>query len=683
MTKKAERNGRVVFRPRARILRLLGEELISDEIIAVSELVKNAHDADAQNCVIRFTSVTGPEGEIRIEDDGWGMSLDEFLGGWMQPGASDKRSADRHCTPRGRRVLGEKGVGRFAADKLSSQLEVATRRRGRKEIHASFCWDDYDDDSRLLSDVTNAWEERTRGSIAYSGTVLRMRGLRTRWNERMFRRLCTRLARLVSPFGDRDGFRIVIESDEFPDYSGELRNDFLTSSPYQLEASFDGHDGIQVRVGSRKWKARWPGPGSLTCGRVQVRLYAFDLDTTSLARIGPNVEVRAWLREWSGVNVYRDGFRVWPYGEPHDDWLGLDQRRVNNPVVRLSNNQVIGFVEISRDANLQLLDQTNREGLIHNTAFEDLRRLVHFFFLEIENHRQTIRHPGNGRVESNGQQGQGAFSALERVAAGLPAQDAARVRKAGEEIQEHIALLQEQHRRTLESYVELAASGQVLLGVESEFRASLAAIRDALTSPQEGNGGQQPAQDRSSMIRETVELLERRLSDLHSIAIQGERRRTVDLDAEIHDALGMIEDRARRNGIHISVKSPPRNTLARAEIRPENVRRILLLLFDNSVLNFTKDRDRQVEIRVWGRREQAGFDFSDNGPGIPLDRAEEVFLPHYTTHAGAAGMGLTIVREICRSHGGEASVIEREGGGTTVRVELRRKQARATPSHGS
>ncbi len=125
MTKRSgDRNGRVVFQPRARILRLLGEELISNEFIAVSELVKNSHDADAQNCIIRFTSVTRPDGEICIEDDGWGMSLDEFLGGWMQPGASDKRSADRHCTPRGRRVLGEKGVGRFAADKLASRLEI-------------------------------------------------------------------------------------------------------------------------------------------------------------------------------------------------------------------------------------------------------------------------------------------------------------------------------------------------------------------------------------------------------------------------------------------------------------------------------------------------------------------------------------------------------------------------------
>jgi signal transduction histidine kinase len=677
MTRTPKKTGQLVFAPRARILRLLGEELISDEIIAVSELVKNAHDADARQCVIRFDSVTAPDGEIRVEDDGRGMSLDEFLHGWMQPGASEKRRADRHYTARGRRVLGEKGVGRFAADKLAGRLEIVTRKKGSNEIHASFCWDDFDDDSRLLSDVTSQWQEREAGVIDGSGTVLRMKGLRSRWNERMFRRLCVRLARLVSPFSDRDGFHIIIDSDEFPDYAGELRNDLLDRAPYQLEASFDGDDGILLQVGSRKWKTRWPGPGNLACGPVKVHLYAFDLDTTSLARIGPKIEVRAWLREWTGVNVYRDGFRVWPYGEPHDDWLGLDQRRVNNPVVRLSNNQVIGFVEIGRDTNPLLLDQTNREGLIHNAAFEDLRRLVHFFFLEIENHRQSIRHPDNGRAEANGRHEQGPVAALQRIAAGLPAQAGAQVRRVGEEIQAHIAQLSEQHRRTLESYAELAASGQVLLGVETEFRAALAAIQDALALPhQVGDGRGGPAGTR--IIGETVELLLRRLSDLHSIAIEGERRRTVDLDAELRSAVSLIRERARQAGIRLSIKSPPRNTLARAEIRPENVRRILLLLFDNAVHHFTREKDRQVEIRIWVRGRSAGFDFSDNGPGVPADRAEDVFLPHYTTRSGASGMGLTIVRQICRAHGGEASVVARAGGGTTVRVQLKRKQSRAT-----
>src|SRR5205823_8194971 len=131
----------------------------------------------------------------------------------------------------------------------------------------------------------------------------------------------------------------------------------------------------------------------LRCGPVRARIFAFDLETDALARIGPRLEVRAWLREWSGVSVYRDEFRVWPYGEPHDDWLRLDQRRVNNPVVRLSNNQVGGFVEIARDRNPDLRDQTNREGLLHNDAFADLRRLLYLVLETLEATRQAVRHP--------------------------------------------------------------------------------------------------------------------------------------------------------------------------------------------------------------------------------------------------------------------------------------------------
>jgi hypothetical protein len=148
------------------------------------------------------------------------------------------------------------------------------------------------------------------------------------------------------------------------------------------------------------------------------------------------------------------------------------------------------------------------------------------------------------------------------VAAGLPLVEAERVRKAGAAIEAHLAQLHEQHRRTLESYAELAASGQVLLGVETEFRAALTAIREAAAAaaeqPHEGNGRRQdPRRDGLAPIRDMVALLERRLGDLHSLAIQGERRRTVDLDAEVRAALRLVEERARRHGVRISIKSPP------------------------------------------------------------------------------------------------------------------------------
>ena len=165
----------------------------------------------------------------------------------------------------------------------------------------------------------------------------------------------------------------------------------------------------------------------------------------------------------------------------------------------------------------------------------------------------------------------------------------------------------------------MAASGQVLLGVESEFRASLAAIRDAsaLLAPHQGNGQPHSSPDGAALIRHVVGLLERRLSDLSSLAIQGERRRTVDLDVEVREAVKRIAERARRHGVQVTVKSPPRNKLARAEIRPENVRRILLLLFHNSVLSFAREQGRHVEIKVWGERTRPGSTSRTMGRASP------------------------------------------------------------------
>ena len=327
------KSGLVVFRPRARLLKLIGAELISDDVVAVTELVKNAYDADATRVVIRFENVTDPGGTITVLDDGHGMDRETLLGGWMEPAASSKRGEHRKISQGGRWMLGEKGLGRFAADKLGKALELISRRKGSAaEVRAVFDWEQFENEDAMLGEVRNHWEIRPAEELKAQGTLLKITGLRTHWNERMFRRLTTRLARLRSPYESKNGFSIVIESDEFPLYSGELASGFLDAAPYSVEAEFDGETSLEVKLnGGKAVTTPWTGP-ALTCGPINVRLRAFDLETEAISKLGPRVEVKGWLREWCGVSIYRDGFRVWPYGEPHDDWLRLDQRRVNNPV---------------------------------------------------------------------------------------------------------------------------------------------------------------------------------------------------------------------------------------------------------------------------------------------------------------------------------------------------------------
>src|SRR4051812_21712198 len=139
------------------------------------------------------------------------MDVTTLLGRWMEPAASTKVGKGRQTTPRGRRVLGEKGVGRFAADKLARFLEVLSRCPGRAdEVHATIDWDQYDTDAVLLSQILNRWDVRKAQEVEPHGTLLRMTGLRGEWSERMFRRLCIRLSRLLSPFHRTDPFTIRI-----------------------------------------------------------------------------------------------------------------------------------------------------------------------------------------------------------------------------------------------------------------------------------------------------------------------------------------------------------------------------------------------------------------------------------------------------------------------------------------
>src|SRR5439155_3546020 len=108
------------------------------------------------------------------------------------------------------------------------------------EVHASFDWDRFDTTSDVLADIRNDWEIGRASVISLRGTVLSITGLRVGWTERMFHRLSTRLSRLCSPFRALDDFTIVLESDEFPYYAGELGAEFLEQAPYQIEVAFDG-----------------------------------------------------------------------------------------------------------------------------------------------------------------------------------------------------------------------------------------------------------------------------------------------------------------------------------------------------------------------------------------------------------------------------------------------------------
>lgn len=675
------RSGFVTFRPRARLLKLLGSELISDDVVAITELVKNSHDADASRVAISFRNVSSSEGEITISDDGCGMDLDGLLTGWMEPAGSSKRSKSTTMTRGGRRVLGEKGVGRFAADKLGSRLELVTRARGSAhEVCAAFDWDLFDSDTRMLSDVRNRWESRPARTLAGSGTRLVISGLRAAWTERAFRRLSMRLSRLKSPFMGRDRFSIEVESTDFPEYSGEVAGDFLERSPYRLELTYDGARMAVLLNGKQRAS---PVPDQLTaarCGPVNVRLHAFDLETEAIARIGPRMETRAWLREWSGISVYRDGFRVWPYGEPHDDWLRLDQRRVNNPVVCLSNNQVVGFVEIGLDANPELRDQTNREGLIHNEALEDLRRLVLHALHLLEVERQRVRHPVSRGAPPRPKvtESSAIVARLQGVAGTATGRLGQELKRLTRDLGDWIGREEVDRARFTQGYSDLATIGHVSIGLAQGLQPVLDELRED-TVRLLRNEEESPVARR---LLSRLDLVDGQVGLLAKISSAGAlRRRAIDVLAEIDSTRELLMPLLAARDGDITVKGEQGGVL-RAEVNPHSLQRVLFILTENTLDWVPRGRPPRIEISTRADLETCDIVVSDNGPGIDRSIAEQVFVPLFSMKDGGRGMGLALARNLLEQHGGDISLIQ-DGRrrGAAFRIRLPRKLARAT-RHG-
>ena len=215
----ADMSGRVInqsFRPRARVLQLLGDELIGNARLAVFELVKNAYDADANEVVIRLELATQDEPAITVADDGEGMSLDVLRSVWLVPGHGHRRQQrqGRRRTRRHHRLpLGEKGLGRFAVHKLGNRITLTTRALDCDECVVDIDWNELIDkpflDEAPVRIQVRAPEVFMGGR---TGTRIEVRELRPpAWTRREVRSLCSQITSICSPFEQAGEFRAVLQ----------------------------------------------------------------------------------------------------------------------------------------------------------------------------------------------------------------------------------------------------------------------------------------------------------------------------------------------------------------------------------------------------------------------------------------------------------------------------------------
>lgn len=402
------------FRARARILALLGDQLIGSDQLAIFELVKNAYDADAEAVTVTLGGLEeGQSPEIEVIDDGDGMDLDTIRFIWLEP-ASDHREVqrlERRRTPRFHRLpLGEKGVGRFAVHKLGRRIELLTRARGEKvERQVILDWDAltsvrYLDQTKVQIQTRPAEFFVPQQGRKPHGTRIVIRNLRkTQWRRGEARQLHRSITAINSPFDASKEFSATLSIPGHEDWLEDILEvgGLLDLAPWHFTFSFNG--GLDWKyefrspIGRRLEGRIKSGQGDKLLleksvadrsspvadenildgiGAIRGEFVAFDRDRKVLGLLPQNALVKQFLDAQGGIRVYRDGVRVYNYGEPTDDWLQLDLRRVNRPTQRLSRNIVLGAINLNLETSGGLREKTNREGFDETEVFTRFRSVV-------------------------------------------------------------------------------------------------------------------------------------------------------------------------------------------------------------------------------------------------------------------------------------------------------------------
>lgn len=697
---------RLTFRPRARLVSILGEHLISDQAVALVELVKNAYDADARDVTVEIVNTRDPMNtSVVIADDGTGMTLDDVTTRWMSPALDDKEQAKEagQRTALGRLPIGEKGVGRFALHQLGRSLEMVTRAAASRELVVLVDWDRYDRSEEYLENVAVSVTERDPEVFigGATGTRLTIGRPRTPWSDKLLRKVHRTLRRLQSPLHETD-FHISLLCPEHPELENLAPTDILQRAHYEFRVMVDSDGQCDY-----EYVCRLPGiahreiadsrdlialaadelrGGTPRCGPFWLNLYVWDRSREALQRSGVP---RAELDALCGVSIFRDGLRVLPYGEPGNDWLFLDQERIQAPAERIGNNQLIGLLEVDQSTNLQLRDKTNREGLIENDAFLDLRALARAAIRLFTSHWRLDRPPV--RTAKKAEEPPESVEGARRLARaiGRSARDDVNVRvgdapssddaASGVEFsattttngettvsqREAVELLLGEldgvqrgidvRRERFDRLLHLAATGLAAERVVHEFGRQLTAASDALLQLRTAGG------DRRTAALETLRVVlatlegEFRVLAPYEVIRRRPRSREVGMRSLAEIALHLNERPLDASHVRRAVVGDD------LDVRTRGTE--ILQIMDNLIHNaaywlgtLPAGRERRLEVIL--NSASRSIATADTGPGLADDVRALAFEPFFSMKTEGSGLGLYISAELARSAGGTLRLLD-------------------------
>lgn len=711
----------VRFSVDAGIIDRLGMELVSRQETAVSELVKNAYDADATSVRVTFINTDVLGGTLIIQDTGQGMTREELINGFMRISSTSKVHEPVSKKFK-RRRSGRKGIGRFAVQRLGSKLTILTQVSGTNyEYKLEIDWEQYIQD-RELFDITNSIE-KTAAEDKH-GTTLIIQGLKDRWTEAAINRVYRYVGDILQPFplgkidNDSDidpGFEVVFYRQNNGQEPIEVVNDKIMIYDHAL-AVIDGFIdeenkgyyslrsskldiNFEDKVGSDPDNKDTPFSN---IKKVKLRAYYYIYDTELIPRMHMT-SIRNLAKLAGGIRLYRNGFRVLPYGEPGDDWLSLDEsirRRSILPVH--GNTSFFGFIEISDDSG-KFEETSSREGLINNEALISLRNFAYRVLLnsviKISQVRGTKIVSGQ-RKDENGNWEQIevrikniAHSLDELDNALLDSDTVTSLRNKGRYIKKELNTIKTELAEERKKLIQEKSMLRVLssLGLTtSQFVHEMIHQFGSIHTALDFLKSDITEKDKSKWIN-ILDLHFSRLTSYMSYfktmvsSIVVKELQPIELRTVVSPFVKTIDRDATQAKINIEYEFYEYN-LYTVPMHPSEWSSILFNLYSNSKKAIKRANREKGEIFIQCGREgkYVFLRFSDNGDGISEQNQNRIFDEFYTTTSqsnledidynninSGMGLGLKIVRDIVLSYNGFIEVISPERGYiTSIQINI-------------
>ena len=398
---------KVHFKTNILLKNIIGKDLITDDNVAMLELVKNSYDAGSKIVELHFQNLTINDdldiekdnrklSGIMVCDKGCGMDYDGLLNKWLNIAYSEKKE---NSQLNGRWQAGNKGVGRFSCDRLGKTLTIYTKTNDQPCLKMTIDWRLFENEDAqneeiqdIEFDVQEVSEQEvlklTEWSSFESGTILDIRLLRDKWSPDKIVRLRRDLEKFINPNSSfiSDSFRIDIIANDYRYYDNTQENYTLRVNGLVENKIFDN---LNFRTTSITSYIE-PDGGFIVTQLQDRGREVFELREKNIYPHLRNVKMTVYYlnpyskryfmqqtgfrsADFGSIFLFINGFRIPPYGDQGDDWLAIEKRKSLGFRRYLSTREVVGRVEIT-DERGDFMTITSRTGVVNNEAYRELSR---------------------------------------------------------------------------------------------------------------------------------------------------------------------------------------------------------------------------------------------------------------------------------------------------------------------